>query len=71
MIAFSEKRIAESARSHDSLPSPVSIKRRSWPVPMTYVFVPGIAHYYRFCKRRATGSTLESELCYITIRRCG
>lgn len=64
MVAFSEERIAESARNHDSLPSPVSTKRRSWPVPIMYVFVPGIAHYYRFCERWATVSTLESELLY-------
>lgn len=49
MVAFSEERMAESARDHDSLPSPVSTKRRSWPVPTMYVFVPEIAHYYRSC----------------------
>lgn len=48
-MAFSEERIAESARSHDSLPSPVSTNRRSWPVPTMYVFVPEIAHYYKIC----------------------
>lgn len=54
-MAFSEERTAESARNHDSLPSPVSIRRRSWPVPITYVFVPKTFHYHRLCKRWATG----------------
>ena len=68
-MAFSEERIAESSRSHDSLPSPVSTNRRSWPVPIMYVLVPEIAHYYKICKRCVTGFTLESELCCI-ISRC-
>lgn len=70
MVAFSEERTDESARDHDSLPSPVSIKRRSWPEPIMYVFVPEIGHSCGFYVICVTGSTLESELCDI-ISKCG
>lgn len=69
MVAFSDERMDESAPDHDSLPSPVSTKRRSWPVPIIYVFVPEIGHssgLYVIC---VIGSTLESELCQI-IGKC-
>lgn len=40
MVAFSDARQDFREASQAGLPSPVSIKSRSWPVPTMYVLLP-------------------------------